>query len=171
MIRLMGAFFLMIGAASLGFGAATQLRVRVSTLRALVEALEQMERELSFRLTPMPELMGRLAREAPEPANFLFAYCQEHLYQLGSKSFGELWREAVEKEPELLLSDRERQILTALGEVLGRYDAGDQKAALNNTVQELGRCLLRAEEEHQRLGRVYATLGMGSGAILVILLL
>ena len=98
MLRLAGVVLLMAGAAGLGLGAAGQLRRRVESLRTLTGALEQAERELSFRLTPMPELMERLARQAGEPARFLFAHCRDHLWELGEKSFGELWREALEGE-------------------------------------------------------------------------
>ena len=130
MLRLAGVVLLMAGAAGLGLGAAGQLRRRVESLRTLTGALEQAERELSFRLTPMPELMERLARQAGEPARFLFAHCRDHLWELGEKSFGELWREALEGESDLLLGDREREVLSGLGDVLGRYDAAGQREAL-----------------------------------------
>lgn len=171
MIRWIGALLLMAGAAGLGLGAAAQLRTRVASLRSLVGALGQLERELTFRLTPMPELMERLARQSQGPAAYLFAHCRDHLWELGEKSFGQLWREALDGEPDLLLDERESQILLELGEVLGRYDVEGQSGALRNSVLELGRCLAGAEEEQRRLGRVYTTLGLGSGAMLVILLL
>ena len=101
----------------------------------------------------------------------LFAHCRDHLWELGEKSFGQLWREALDGEPDLLLDERESQILLELGEVLGRYDVEGQSGALRNSVLELERCLAGAEEEQRRLGRVYTTLGLGSGAMLVILLL
>ena len=50
MIRWMGALLLMAGAAGLGLGAAAQLRTRVASLRSLVGALGQLERELRFAL-------------------------------------------------------------------------------------------------------------------------
>lgn len=171
MIRWIGALLLMAGAAGLGLGAAAQLRTRVASLRSLVGALGQLERELTFRLTPMPELMERLARQSQGAAAYLFAHCRDHLWELGEKSFGQLWREALDGEPDLLLDERESQILLELGEVLGRYDVEGQSGALRNSVLELGRCLAGAEEEQRRLGRVYTTLGLGSGAMLVILLL
>ena len=92
MIRWIGALLLMAGAAGLGLGAAAQLRTRVASLRSLVGALGQLERELTFRLTPMPELMERLARQSQGPAAYLFAHCRDHLCELGEKSFGQLWR-------------------------------------------------------------------------------
>lgn len=171
MLKLAGAVLLMLGAAGLGFGAVGQLRARVDSLRALIGALEQMERELTFRLTPMPELMERTARQAREPARYLFAHCRDHLWELGEKSFGALWREALAVEPDLLLEDREREVLTELGDVLGRYDAEGQRKSLQRAAAELVRCLRQAEEDRERLGRVYTALGLGSGAMLVILLL
>ncbi len=171
MLKLLGSLLLMVGAAGLGFGAAAQLQHRVTGLRALVGALEQMERELEFRLTPMPELMARLAREVQPPARYLFSYCREHLDELGARRFGQLWRNALEENADLALTAQERQIMDGLGDVLGRYDGEGQREALRSAVSQLGECLRRAEGDRDRLGRVYATLGVGAGAMLVILLL
>ena len=62
MLRLMGAVLLVGGCGAVGFSAAGRLARRVEVLRALLGALEGMERELSFRLTPMPELLERALR-------------------------------------------------------------------------------------------------------------
>lgn len=170
-MRFLGSLLLMVGAAGLGFGAVSQLRTHVAALRSLAGALEQMERELGFRLTPMPELMARLAREVQGPAGLVFSHCREHMNELGEKSFGQLWREAVEAESDLLLTEQERQIMDALGDVLGRYDGDGQREALQSAARQLDECLKKAEEDQHRLGRVYTALGLGAGAMLVILLL
>lgn len=170
MLKLVGAILLMASAAGIGLGAASQLRARVSALRALVEGLESLEREMSFRLSSMPELMDCLAKQTQPPAAYLFAYCRDHMEELGEKRFGQIWKEALEENPDLLLEQAEQQILSNVGEVLGRYDAGEQRRALHSASAELEQCLLRAEEERLRLGRVYTALGLGSGAMLVILL-
>lgn len=171
MLKLCGALLLMAGAAGLGFGAAAQLEARVTGLRAMVGALAQMERELSFNLTPMPELLDRLAREAQPPAALFFARCRAGMGRLGEQSMGALWREALAEESGLLLTHEEQQTLCALGDVLGRYDGDGQRAALQNTMEEMGRFLAGAQRERDRLGRVYGVLGLGAGAMLVILLL
>lgn len=171
MLRLVGALLLTAGAAGLGLCAAGQLGDRVRSLRSLVGGLEILKRELSFRRTAMPELMERTARQAGEPARYLFARCRDHLEELGERSFGQIWVRAVEAEPELLLTREERAVLAELGQVLGRYDADGQIAALERAEEGLKVCLARAEEDRRRLGRVYTALGMGSGAMLAILLL
>lgn len=171
MLKMLGALLLMTGAAGLGFGAAAQLTARATALRALVAALNQMERELSFRLTPMPELLWRVAHQAEPPAALFFAQCHSKLAELGERSLSELWRQALEEEPDLLLNPEERQIMRTLGDVLGRFDAEEQRLALRTAAADLGRCLEQADRERSRMGRVYGTLGMGAGAMLVILLL
>ena len=171
MLRLVGALLLTAGAAGLGLCAAGQLGDRVRSLRSLVGGLEILMRELSFRRTSMPELMERTARQAGEPARYLFARCRDHLEELGERSFGQIWAGAVEAEPELLLTREERTVLVELGQVLGRYDADGQIAALERAEEGLKACLARAEEDRRRLGRVYTALGVGSGAMLAILLL
>ena len=155
MLRLVGALLLTAGAAGLGLCAAGQLGDRVRSLRSLVGGLEILKRELSFRRTAMPELMERTARQAGEPARYLFARCRDHLEELGERSFGQIWVRAVEAEPELLLTREERAVLAELGQVLGRYDADGQIAALERAEEGLKVCLARAEEDRRQIGRAH----------------
>ena len=64
MLKLLGAVLLTAGAAAMGFSASAQLGRRVKSLRALLGALELAERELSFRLTPIPGLLDELSRRS-----------------------------------------------------------------------------------------------------------
>ena len=168
MLRLAGALMVAGGMSTLGFLAAGGLGRRVRTLRALAGALELMERELSFRLPPMPELLEGLAKRAPPPADRLFARCRAGLADLGERSLGELLREGLAEFP---LKGDERLLLEGLGEVLGRYDGEGQRSALREARSALEGMLEEAQAERVRLGRVYQVTGTAAGAALAILLL
>lgn len=170
MLKLLGSVLLAGGAATLGFSAAAQLERRVRALRTLLGALEVMEREVSFRLTPMPELLSSLAERTPCPVGSFFSHCWSGLEHLGEKRLEEIWDEALEAVP-MDLDVEERQVLHELGGVLGRYDGEGQREALALARVQLGGCLVRASEERTRLGRVYGALGLAAGMFLVILLL
>ena len=60
--------------------------------------------------------------------------------------------------------------LEQLGQVLGRYDGDSQRQALAGAVERLEQQRLQAQAQRQRLGRVYGTLGIAAGALLIILL-
>ena len=170
MLKLIGALLLAGGAGALGCSAAAQLSRRVAVLRALLGALEGMEREIAFRLTPMPELLERAAAESPPPVCTLFARCRTLLDELGERSMAELWREALEQVP-LGLDGPGRLALVELGEVLGRFGGDGQREALAHTRAELSRALEQAREAREKQGRMYQVLGITAGAFLVILLL
>lgn len=170
MIRLFGAILLAGGAAFLGFTATAQLERRVSALRAMAGALERMERELTFRLTPMPELLDGLAEHTRPPVSCFFSHCRNSMDKLGEKTLSELWDGALDAVP-MDLGTEEREVLHELGGVLGCYDGEGQREALAFAQVQLSECLSRAVEERTRLGRVYGALGLTAGAFLVILLL
>lgn len=169
MLRIIGAVLLIGGAASLGFSAAASLGRRVRTLRALLGALELMERELSFRLTPMPDLLDELSRRTAQPLRAFFSRCRAGLDRLGQTDFGQLWRESLEQTP-LGLGDEELSLLAGLGGILGRYDGEGQRAALERCRGQLSETLRRAEADRIQQGRMYGVLGLSAGAFLAIML-
>ena len=89
--------------------------------------------------------------------------------ELDRAPFGDSWRRLTAELAEL--SPEGRAALLPLGEVLGRYEADGQRAALKRAEEALERERERAEKERDRMGRVYQTLSLAGGAFLVILLL
>jgi len=170
MIQFLGALLLTGGSTALGLGAANRLRARTNALHALCSALQTMDRELSFRLTPIPELFTLLAKTAEPPASDFFQCCAEGVTGEAPRLITSLWEQAIDKTlPELNKEDR--RILLPLGNVLGRYSAEDQRAAISEAVSDLERAACQSEEIHIRKGRIYSILGLVSGTFFVILLL
>ena len=169
MIRLVGALLTAGGGAFLGLSAARRLKRRARVLRQLAGALEQMDREVAFRLTPMPRLMEQLAAW-PEPVGTLFANCRKGMEALGEQSLAEIWRRAL-AETDLDLEGRAAAVLDELGEVLGRFEESGLRSALARAAAELAREGELAREDGEKRGRMYQVLGLAWGGLLVILLL
>ena len=89
---------------------------------------------------------------------------------MNGRTFRQVWLQAEEASG-LVLEPVDRLLLEQLGAVLGRYDAVSQRQALTAAVGRLEEQRLQAQRERQRLGRVYGTLGVAAGALLVILLI
>lgn len=160
---------LLLGASGwFGLGAVWGLRARTDQLRAFLGALEMMERELSCRLAPMPELLDRLA-QAPGPVGEFFALCAGGLGRLGERSFAQLWDKAL-GAADLCLNEGDLCPLSELGGSLGRYDCGSQCAAIGQARARLEVRLREAEERRERMSRVYGALSLAAGTFLIILL-
>lgn len=170
MIQIIGSVLLFGTCTALGFSAGFRLKERVKELRLLVAALEEMERELQCRLTPLPELLSTLSNHLDGPVGVFFRLCVSGLNGLGERSFSSLWREALEAA-ELRLEEEDKVLLEELGNSLGRYDGLRQCEAIAQVRGRLETNRTDAEERWERLGRVYRTLGVAGGAFLVIVLI
>ncbi len=170
MLQIAGAILLVFGAASVGMRAAEQLTLHVRVLREMMAALMILERELTFRATPMPELLEQLGERTKGPISRLFVSCWRGMDNLGERSLGDLWRLALEAD-DLPLEDEERETVGELGNILGRYDAESQREAVAATRDRLSQFLSQAEEKRDKMGRVYRVMGVTGGAFIAILLL
>jgi stage III sporulation protein AB len=145
----------------LGFLAFTRLNTRVKLLSAFSMLAGRLSCEIGFRLTPLPELPGRL------PA--LKGFWEKMAYlPYGEESYQEAWSRAVSS---LDLLPIDRALLCEMGEVLGRYDAENQARTLQTLREQLDISLECARERLKAHGRLYALAGVLSGLILAVMVL
>ena len=168
MIRLMGAACLACGAMGLGLGAIAHLDGRVKDLRSLLVGLECVQRELSWKLAPLPDALNLAAQQCQGAPEEFFTLCAHGARNLRGRTFAKVWQQAGEAS-QMRLEQLDVELLDALGSVLGQYDGESQRQALEHTREQLEEQLAQACEQRRRLGRVYGALGVTAGAVLMIL--
>ena len=168
MMRLVGAACLACGAIALGLGAIAHLEGRVKDLRGLLAGLECIQRELAWKLAPLPEALALAAGQGGGNAGLFFDLCAQGAGHLQGRTFAQVWEEASEAS-QLRLEPVDVQLLEGLGGVLGQYDGDSQRLALEHVREQLEEQLAQAVEQRGRLGRVYGALGVTAGAVLMIL--
>lgn len=169
MIRGLGALLLFCGCGWLGWALGRQGKDRARLLRQFIGVLEQLRREMSFRLTPLPELFHRLAQNGEEPLSGFLERCARCAGSLDAP-FQTGWNAAVrELEPEL--GKEAVESLCRLGSGLGRCDGAREQEGLACSIEELRAIHARVEEAARREERLYRSLGLTGGALLVILFL
>lgn len=169
-MKTVGCILLLCGCGGAGLWAVRGLQARWAQLRELVAALEEMERELQYRLTPLPELLAGLAAHTAGQVGVFFSRCAQEMDRLGERTFSRLWGQAL-AESGMALAEEDIRLLEELGTSLGRYDGRSQCQAIAQIRSRLEKNLAAALERRDRLGRVYGVLGLAAGAFLVILLI
>lgn len=170
MVRIIGAGLLLTASTALGFSAAAELRAHVRELEQFIGSFELMERELKGRLTPLPELLRLAANTMKTSVKEFYLLCSALCAKKQDRSFSFIWKNAL-RAVQLRLTEPELQVVESLGEVLGRYDAGSQIAALQEASERLKGELAAAKERQIHMGKVYGALGMTAGMFLVIILI
>lgn len=170
MTHLLGALLIAAASVALGFSYVKEEKRRLCALRSAEQMLKTMAGELETRLTPLPELISQLACRCDGAAAAFAKALNLRLCHLGEREFSALWAESVETAFHIL-SGEERELLSALGLCLGRYELERQLTELSHTLALLSRAIDRhsaALPEKKRLGLGLAWAG---GALLVIVLI
>lgn len=170
MIRLLGAALVVAGCGALGLAGVARLDGRVKDLGELAAGLDTLQRELGWRLAPLPDGLETAAKAAHGPAAQFFSQCAQKAGQPEGQPFQEVWRDSLNEAP-LRLSAEDKRFLERLGAVLGRYDGDSQRLALEDGAAGLRQLQGAAADDRSRLGRVYGVLGMTAGLLLAIILL
>lgn len=158
-LRLLGGGLLTLAGAMLGREKYSEMRRRLHCLRSLCRGLGRLSAELTALQTPLPQLFFALREE-----NAMFATVSA---QFGSRPLQTLWREAAAAMP---MAAEDAAALSALGGILGRYDAQRQAAETEIVRARLSAAADALEREIESRGRRFAGLGAALGAMAAVLL-
>ena len=168
MLKIIGAILICGGTATIGFSAANQLMMRIKILNIWLGILDTMHSEIKFMLTPLNELMIKCLMQAEEPVKSFFQKVIENFRKNVDALFGEAWINALSDCDFLGLVGQEKQIISDLGNVLGRYDANEQALRIEHIRKAVENRAKIAENEKNKLGKLYSSLGVACGIALVI---
>ena len=162
-----GAVLVICGCGGVGFSIAAASRREENTLRRLMAALDYMECELRYRLTPLPELCRQASRESSGVVGALFAALSHELDSRTAPDAESCLRAALDACRDV--PSKAGQAWGLLGSTLGRFDLEGQVRGLD-TVRAFCRRELEdmGRNRDSRL-RSYQTLGLCAGAALAIL--
>lgn len=166
-IRIAGAILVIVGCGSFGFLIAAAHRREETILRQLLTALDYMQCELQYRLTPLPELCRQVAAGYSGAVRSVFFLLATELEDQISPDVERCMEHVLSKLKDLPKLTREAMEL--LGRSLGRFDLDGQLKGLEAVRQECRRNLEALAQNRDVRLRSYQTLGLCAGAALAIL--
>jgi len=168
MIRLLGAVLLMAGCGGFGFSLAAAYRREARMLRGLIDALQEMEWELKYRMSDLSEICCIGADAAGGITKEIF---RELAGKLKRREVTDIsgCLNAIVNQKDLPRSIRRN--LKQMGATLGRYDLEGQLQGLETVRRQCKRDLKKLEENCVQRLRSYQTLALCAGAAMAILLI
>lgn len=170
-MKLIGAVILFFVCAFFGFHLASLYGRRVTELRQLRGALSVLETEIMYGNTPLTIALHDLGTRENGPIGNLFLRIAERLKQHDGRSVFDCWQTSVnEMNRVLALREQDRRILIRLGRTIGQSDRQDQIHHLRLAQTTLESEERQASEEKAKFEKLFRSLGVLTGALLVILM-
>lgn len=150
---------------------ARAVRAQQSQLRALIDALYTIRRELQYRLTPLPEVFAALSDGANVQIAALFASFSAQLRGAQTCTVGYAYRQALRKVRGLQISGQTHAALLVLFDSLGKYDLEGNLQLLSLTAEQLQAELRQTQAAAGARCKTYITLGVCTGLAAAVILL
>ena len=162
-----GAVMVFLSCGGFGFSVAATYRREIAILRQIEHMTDLMENELTYRLTPLPELCRKVGTGVGGiTRRILERLAQELEYQI-RPDVSSCMHSALTCVNAIPRSAE--RIYTRLGMSLGEYDLAGQLQGLASVRQNCRSMLRKMEENRDQRIRGYQTLGLCAGLALVIL--
>lgn len=172
MLKLLGALMVIFSCSLMGMTVASNYRRRPGEIRALQNALQLLETEISYGATPLPDALTYVAERCDRRVSPLFGGTGRELLTMRGKTAREAWAMALEEYyPRSALNRSDRTVLLELGNSLGISDREDQIKHLALAREQLKLEQAKAEEDSARNTRVYHYLGFLGGLTVVLILI
>lgn len=172
LLQWVGSVCVITASAGLGFYKAGRLQRRVDALRSIHAGLLLLDTEIAFSATPLPEAFTRISRSCTSPAKGLFRDVAELLRSRPERGAGEHWEVAIRRHLyDLALHAADEEILVQFGRTLGVSDREDQRKHIRLACDRLWIQEQQAYQEAAARMRMWRSLGVLTGAAIVVLLM
>ncbi|MDO7905174.1 stage III sporulation protein SpoIIIAB [Paenibacillus sp. JX-17] len=171
MLKMTGALLVMLAATLGGWYQAGLYARRPRQIRELITALQRLMTEINYGFTPLPEAMSKMGHQQREPLRSLFHRAARLMEPGTGKSAQDSLHQAIEEcWGATAMKQPEKEALRQLGFSLGTSDRQDQLKHVSLTIQQLSLEETAALADQQRYEKMWRSLGMLCGALVVILI-
>lgn len=170
MLKLFGAIFVFGAGALIGMYMSHQYSSRPRHIRQLIQALQRLETEISYGMTPLADAFASIARQSSGPVAALLAIAAEQLQTDSVDTRRALEQSAERCWERTSMRMAEKEIWLHLGSILGVSDKSDQIKHLRLAMSQLKSEEHAAQDDQRRYASMWRSLGMLGGALVVILL-
>ncbi len=172
MLKLIGSVLILTASAGGSFFWMNRLREQERQLLAVKELLVILEKQLEFVRLPIAEAVGDMAKKAGTPFEEPFVEFTEILMQNQTEDVEQLWRTILEKHrQEFFLSREEFGILLDMGRLLEPVDSKSQIASIELYKSRTEDRIQKMWEERGNKQKVYQSVCLLGGLVLIIVLL
>lgn len=171
MMKLLGACIILLSSTLIGLRWAERYIRRPREIRQLRSSLLRLESEIHYGATPLPLALQSVSAQTQGPVGRLFLEIGNRLRDEGHRPLYECWSEGIGAAWSYTsMKSPEQNVLLQFGRTLGTSDREDQVKHIRMTLSHLESEEENAIIEQQKNAKLFRSLGILAGALVVILM-
>jgi stage III sporulation protein AB len=172
MLKVIGSILILLGTTLAGFICGERLKKRVQQLNEIERSVIQLQSEITYVYTPLPEAFIKVAEKSKQPINHIFKNVSQDLIGNRVENVYEAFNGALYKNKDkLYLNNEDIEIILDLTKSLGESDIDGQNNIFSLTLSNLKKQIKIAEMLKNKNLKMYRYLGFTIGAMMVIILI
>ena len=172
LLKILGSLIIITTSSLIGYIYGSSYSKRVRNLIYLRNCIQLLETEIMYSSTPIPEALKNVFRKGNKEVSFIFMEINEHLLSDRSNSLEDSFQVVCNRyKAQLNFSLEDIEVITSLGNTLGKSDKLHQQKYFKLIVTQLEGQQIDAEEKKKKNEKMYKSLGLLGGLALVILLI
>jgi stage III sporulation protein AB len=155
----------------IGFTYGEKFKKRTKQLNELQRCIHQLQNEIVYTHTTLPEATLDVSIKSTSPIKFIFEQVSSLLFLNKVDTVYEAFKNAItEQKYSLSLKKEDISIIFDLAKTLGESDIGGQERMFSLTLENLKKQIKHSEDFMKKNVKMYRYLGFSLGAMLVIIL-
>ena len=171
MLKLIGSILIIAASTIGGFIYAQSFISRVKELNEIERCIYQLQNEIVYTHTPLPEALINVAIKAKEPIADIFNKTSKKLSSNMYDNVYEAFKNTFKESTDLNLKNEDINLILDLSKSLGESDINGQINIFSLTMENLKKIIAEAEITMKKNVKMYRYLGFGIGAMIVIMLI
>lgn len=171
LIKIIGVCVIIISTSCMGFVLSNKLKNRHTELGNINYAIDLLETEISYLLTPLPKALIKIS-------NNISGNISRLLHSVGDKSaikdgrtFYEIWSECIKEQKQTMsLKNDDLQIIDDFGRTLGTMDIDGQLSQIKMVRCGIERKLVEAQNDIDKYSKLYKGMGILGGIFIALIL-
>lgn len=172
MLKFLGCIMILAASSGIGFVYSEKFKKRTRQLEELQRCIYQLQNEIVYTHTPLPEAIEDIAKKSIYPIKKIFQEVSFLLFENKVNNVHEAFRNVLNQRKDILnLKRDDMNILLDLSKSLGESDIEGQQRIFQLTLENLKKRIKDSEILMSKNVKMYRYLGFSLGAIIVIVLI
>jgi len=169
-IRVFGMVLVLAASSALGFYLSSLSKFRKQDLLEFKKALLILKSEIEYIAAPLPDAISNIASRTANPVSKIFTHFAQNLKNnTDGETAYRLWLEAIQAyKKESFLKKGDWELLECFGKTLGYLDKQMQVDSIKFTTDYLDSQVAELQAESSKNQRMYRSLGVIGGILLLV---